>query len=195
MSKENYENSAGSFFKKIMTILNSPFVITILGGVFIAHITSSMQHDYEDSCRRLAEKKEIIQYQRVLLQKFSDEFQIWHELFYEKTMYDLWLEKNALISNSVLYSDGRRYSEIQQRRNKTEELLLGRRSGKGYCKEICIFFNSTDVRRKSNNLYRGLENMYNSQNSMELYDHSVVVGKLFEDLAESLSVAILNPGK
>ncbi|MCP4367290.1 MAG: hypothetical protein GY797_04125 [Deltaproteobacteria bacterium] len=139
--------------KFIPTFLNSPFVVTLLGGFAITLLTITFQ--YTSAKNERVRRHEIQQYnqKKDVLFEFANEFVASLNLAKRYKIREIWIAEK--VHNKIKddnFKDGRNFEETRDYYQLLLDKYLAKRGADSFCAQIRTIFDSEQVITKANEL-------------------------------------------
>jgi hypothetical protein len=142
----------------VKTFLNSPFCITVIGGIVIAALSPLLGAilAQQVEARRIAERKEQ------LANEFAKDLPLIINVAARFKNRELWLDKAGGRKGDVRYSDGRSFTETRDYYERLVDQYHSLRPAAAFCNQIIASFNSTNVNLLAQDLNSNISSIINS---------------------------------
>ena len=144
---EAQATGAGSSSSKWQGIANSPFVVTVIGGLLLMILTTVWQRSHEDNQAALQKAEKLEERQYTTMVAFTDGMsrylQAAPDIFYRK----FFLAQNSTAENkgSLTFVDGRSWKDTVERYESGMVTLNGMPSPDSLCSQVSVMFRNTEL--------------------------------------------------
>lgn len=146
-------------------IVNSPFIVTFLGGLIASLITFSIQHNSAKHDAEALRVKQDYERREKVAYDFADEFPLTLNLADRFMTRQVWLQEHT---NGVFDEDGRSYSETRDYYETCLNAYLARRPAGSLCSQIAAEFRSADITFFANEVVTNISIMISATNKAQV---------------------------
>ncbi|MGH8095514.1 MAG: hypothetical protein ACREIF_18945 [Chthoniobacterales bacterium] len=180
------KSTAASLWTKISSIANSPFVLTVVGGLFLASVSAMITQCNSQNTRQRELAVERLRAKQAFVQSFSSKFERYLELTLSLRKREIFL-KNWQKSDrrpTIHYGDGRNFDQTRATWEQEKRYWLDQStdSPTGLINAGRILFTSASVRADLDKLEDATTRYGSASNDRDLY-------KGYADALDSLDKA------
>lgn len=180
-------NSQGA--NGLLEYMNSPFVVTFLGGLIIFALTSFWQHLERESTVKREQSERTYDRKYNLLTQFTTEFPRTLLLAKDVQRRALWMRLNRLEPDAQ-YPDKRNFEQTRKKWESDQRELLERESGRLFGIQLGVAFTSSEVRSDAASLNNAWDSLMEAGKRSEVDREADRLEALYLKLVKTMSEEI-----
>jgi hypothetical protein len=174
-----------------MTLLNSPFTVTFIGGVVLAMLGTLLQSQVAKSGKSESIRIERSQRKQKLSYDFANEFPLSLSLAYSFKTRKLWLATNSPDSTNH-FEDGRTFAETRALYETMYDRYITNKPPASLCNQIVGSFRLTNIYELAHSLNLHMDNLLLATNKSQVdaaFDHA---GADYQELTKAIFTELNN---
>jgi hypothetical protein len=166
--------------------LNSPFVVTLLGGLMLSVIGSVLQYKIAEHERSQAMRTDQSQRKEKVAYDFANEIPITLNVLERLKRREVWFIAQGFNHPTAKFKDGRTFQETRDQYEKLQERYLAQKPVASLCNQVAGCFHSVSVSDLAVMVNTNVDRMIEATNENQIDEGFRSASKAYRDLTREL---------